>query len=81
MGWDRLRNGALLAAAAAAHFDVFLTIDKSIKHQQNLATLPIAVVVILAPTNRIADLLPYIPFVETALTQLTPKALIEVSLP
>ena len=29
--WDRLRNGKLLAVAAT-EFDVFLTIDKNLKH-------------------------------------------------
>jgi hypothetical protein len=33
-GWDRLKNGELLDAAEA--FEVFLTADQSIRHQQNL---------------------------------------------
>jgi hypothetical protein len=35
-GWDRLKNGELLAVAEAAGFDVLLTTDKNIRHQQNL---------------------------------------------
>ena len=34
--WDELENGALLAAAEAAAFDVLVTTDKNIRHQQNL---------------------------------------------
>jgi predicted nuclease of predicted toxin-antitoxin system len=49
-GWERLRDGKLLAAAGA-EFDVILTVDKNIKREQNLATLPIAVVVMLARSN------------------------------
>jgi predicted nuclease of predicted toxin-antitoxin system len=80
VGWDALRNGKLLAAAAT-RFDVLLTIDKNLKHQQNLTTLPVAVIVILAPTNRLADLVGFVPAVEDALKTLTPRTLIEVTPP
>jgi hypothetical protein len=43
-GWERFANGALLDAAEAAGFEVFLTADKNIRHQQNLADRKIAVV-------------------------------------
>jgi hypothetical protein len=36
-GWDRLRNGELLAVAEANGFDVLLTTDKNMRYQQNLA--------------------------------------------
>src|SRR5262250_1209716 len=36
-GWGRLKNGELLAAAAAADFEIFLTTDKNIRYQQNLS--------------------------------------------
>lgn len=45
-GWDELSNGELLDAAEAAGFDVLLTTDKNIRHQQNLAVRKIAIVVI-----------------------------------
>ena len=38
MKWEQLRNGALMSIAAGAGFEVFVTIDKQIEHQQNLAT-------------------------------------------
>jgi len=78
--WDRLRNGRLLAASSG-DIDVFLTIDKKLKHQQNLATLPVAVMVIMAPSNRLADLLPFVPEIEMELKRLKPKTLIEIFLP
>ena len=46
-GWHELRNGELLAVAEVAGFDVFLTCDQSIRHQQNLASRRIAIVVLL----------------------------------
>ena len=44
--WDRLRNAELLTAAEAARFDVFLTTDKNLQYQQNLAGRRIAVIVL-----------------------------------
>ena len=45
-GWDKVKNGALLAAAERAGFDIFLTTDKNMKYQQNLAARRIAVIVL-----------------------------------
>ncbi|MGP8247430.1 MAG: DUF5615 family PIN-like protein [Bryobacteraceae bacterium] len=45
-GWDKVSNGDLLNAAEAAGFDVLLTTDKNIRHQQNLTGRKIAIVVL-----------------------------------
>lgn len=45
-GWDRLSNGDLLTAAENAGFDVLLTTDQGIEHQQNLINRKIAVVIL-----------------------------------
>jgi hypothetical protein len=45
-GWDTLKNGELLDAAEVAGFDVFVTTDRNIRHQQNLTGRQIAVVVL-----------------------------------
>lgn len=45
-GWSRLGNGDLLAAAEDAGFDVLLTTDMSLRHQQNLSVRTIAIVVL-----------------------------------
>jgi predicted nuclease of predicted toxin-antitoxin system len=77
MGWENLKNGKLLAAAAAA-FDLFLTVDQNIKTQQNLSALPIPVIVLVAASNRRTDLLPLLPLLEGALQKLKPGQLIEI---
>ncbi len=51
-GWTSLSNGALLRQAAAT-FDALLTADQNIEFQQNLSTLPLAVVVLAAESNRL----------------------------
>ena len=45
-GWDMLKNGELLSAAEAAGFDVLLTTDRNIRHQQNLQGQRLAIVIL-----------------------------------
>jgi alkanesulfonate monooxygenase SsuD/methylene tetrahydromethanopterin reductase-like flavin-dependent oxidoreductase (luciferase family) len=45
-GWSRFSNGQLLRAAEDAGFDVLVTPDQNLPHQQNLAGWKIAVVVL-----------------------------------
>ena len=46
-GWSVLQNGDLIAAAEAAGFTVFVTTDRNLKYQQNLATRRMAIVVLM----------------------------------
>jgi hypothetical protein len=46
-GWSNLQNGELIAAAEAAGFGVFVTTDRNLKYQQNLAARRMAIVVLL----------------------------------
>jgi hypothetical protein len=55
MGWSGTRNGALLLMAAS-EFDVLLTVDSNMEFQQNTATLPLAVIVLVAVKNDITVL-------------------------
>jgi predicted nuclease of predicted toxin-antitoxin system len=48
-GWASMKNGVLLRAANGS-FDVLVTADKNMHHQQNFAGLNISVLVF--PTNR-----------------------------
>jgi hypothetical protein len=45
-GWERLANGALLDAAEAAGFELFVTADKNIRYHQNLTGRKISIVVL-----------------------------------
>lgn len=76
-GWTKLTNGALLLKAAT-RFDVLLTADQNIEFQQNLATLPLAVVVLVAESNRLESLEPLVPSVLEALKSLNAKTLLRV---
>ena len=59
-GWAGLKNGTLLREASQ-EFEVLLTGDQNLEFQQNLTTLPIAVIVLVAVDNRIETLRPLIP--------------------
>ncbi len=54
MSWTAVKNGELLRLVAQ-NFDVFITVDRNLAFQQNIAGLTIAVVVIRAKSNRLAD--------------------------
>lgn len=71
MGWASVKNGELLALAAQ-QFDVFVTVDRNLSFQQNVVAFPIAIIVLRARTNRLADLRPLILALLAALH--TPKA-------
>ena len=60
LGWSAIKNGELLTLAAKS-FDVFVTVDRNLSFQQNLPSFTVAVVVLRAKTNRLADLRPLVP--------------------
>lgn len=60
MKWSTIKNGELLALAAR-EFDVFVTVDRNLSFQQNLPAFSIAVIVLRASSNRLADLKPLVP--------------------
>jgi predicted nuclease of predicted toxin-antitoxin system len=60
MGWSTVNNGELLAFAEK-EFDVFVTVDRNLSFQQNLAAFGIAVIVLRARSNRLAELQPLVP--------------------
>lgn len=77
MGWGGIKNGNLLAIAAAS-FDAFITVDKNLPYQQNLSDLALAVVVLDARSNELPALLPLVPLLEQTLTTLTPRTYVKI---
>ncbi len=65
-GWASKKNGELLRLAEA-NFDVLLTGDQNIEHQQNLRKLDLAFIILVAPTNDITDLKLLMPAANEAL--------------
>lgn len=77
-GWASIKNGELLALAAG-EFDVLLTADKGMEYQQNLSTLPVAILIVVARSNRIDDLAAAMPAILSALAELPPRTLRKVA--
>lgn len=68
IGWERLGNGVLLSKAQA-EFDVMLTMDANLYHQQNVAQYNIAVIVLRAYDNDYHSVSPLLPEVVELLDQ------------
>jgi hypothetical protein len=69
-GWAGLKNGALLSKAEGV-FDVFITLDGNIEHQQNVRNYRIIVVALRARSNRLQDTWPLMTDVSRALPELS----------
>jgi predicted nuclease of predicted toxin-antitoxin system len=80
-GFGGKENGELLSLAEGK-FDVLITVDKNLKHQQNITHRRIALLVIRAASNDIDDIRPHLPEMLAALQSIVPGQIIEVgSLP
>ena len=77
LGWAGLKNGELLARADE-RFDVFITTDKNIEHQQHLAAYRMKFFLLLAPSNDIAHLQPLVPKILEELSVALPGKLQKV---
>ena len=69
MGWGGTKNGELLKLAQT-QFDVLLTLDKGIRHQQNLTGIDLALIVLRSVSSDIDDLIPLAPSVNKVLKQI-----------
>jgi len=82
MGWLGVKNGRLLKLIAeSGQFDVFVTVDKNLPHQQNLSALPFAVVVLRIRSTRVKDVLAQAPELLRRLPAAKPGQAIVIALP
>ena len=81
IGWERLVNGRLLAAAEAEGFPVLVTVDRSMQFQQNMAGRTIAIIYLRAPKNSMPKLGPLAGEVLSQLENLAPGKIITISHP
>jgi hypothetical protein len=77
MGWASRENGELLRLAVG-QFDVFLTVDRNLSYQQDVGQFDIRVVVLVARSNRLADLQPLMPQVLETLKTALPRQVTKV---
>lgn len=78
-GWAELENGELSSAAEAADFEVLVTTDKNLRHQQNLSARRIGVVAL--GKGRWTLIEPHVAEVVAAVNASRPGTFVEVDIP
>jgi len=77
VGWAGKENGELLDLAED-RFDVLITLDTNLRHQQNLTVRKIAIVILVAQTNRLVHLRPHFAACAEALDKIKPGEIVRV---
>lgn len=80
MGWAGIKNGALIRLIQASDFEVFVTIDGNLEHQQNLRAINFAVVVLGAPDNTFETLRPLMPEVLNTLKTIKASEVVHLAI-
>ncbi len=65
-------------ALAANQFEAFITVDKNLSYQQNLAFLPLAVILLKARSIELSELIALVPALDRVLICLVPRSFIRV---
>lgn len=76
-GWKGVKNGELLKRAET-EFDVFLTADRNLPHQQTVAKLQLGVVVLQIGSTKLHDLRSHAPRIAATLHAVAPGELLLV---
>ena len=77
-GWAGFKNGALLRVAADAGFESFGDRDRNLQFQQNLSQSPLGIILLVASSNALEDLLPLVPSLLAAISKSRPAQLLRV---
>ncbi|MEM9540798.1 MAG: DUF5615 family PIN-like protein [Cyanobacteria bacterium P01_E01_bin.42] len=78
MGWSGKKNGELLQLMVQESFTILLTADRNLRYQQNLQQAGIAVIILVASSNRLPDLISLIPETREVLNRIVAGEAIEV---
>lgn len=79
MGWSGKKNGKLLQLMQQEGFTILLTTDQNLRYQQNLAQARVAVIVMVASSNRLRNLVPLLPNVRKALDTIVEGEVVEIT--
>jgi predicted nuclease of predicted toxin-antitoxin system len=74
VGWEHVDDGALLSLASE-EFDVFVTVDKDLPNEQNIASFEISVIVLRGRTTRLPDLRELLELLRQAIQDAQPRSL------
>lgn len=70
IGWDRLKNGELIASAERAGFNALVTADKNLQYQQSLKGRKISIIVLNSLFVDFKGIAPLVPQILAALESL-----------
>ena len=79
LGWNGKKNGELLKLMTSNRFQVFVTLDKNIKYQQNLRTFPIIVCLLNANDNKHETVQPLVAKAIDAIRERPATGLIQIN--
>ena len=79
-GFSGLQNGVLLVEMKRAGFDVLVTFDQNLPYQQNMV-LPVAIMVLVAPNNRVETAMKFVPAIQAQLASLKNGEVVRLELP
>jgi predicted nuclease of predicted toxin-antitoxin system len=63
MGWAGVKNGELLQLMILKEFNIFITMDQNLPHQQNLGAIPLMVFILVGVNNKLETLANMMPLV------------------
>ena len=78
MGWAGFLDRDVLETAAT-HFDAFITVDRVVSGQPASTPPALAVIVLVAQSNRLSDLMGLIPKIRDALETIQPGQVIRIT--
>lgn len=79
-GWQGKKNGDLLTRAELL-FDVLITTDRNMRHQQNMSDRAIAILILRSRSNSMRNLKPLVPKALAALASIGAAQIIEIGSP
>ena len=77
-GLKSKKNGELLLAAEMGGYDVLLTVDQGISHQQQSSSRKLSIILVGSRTNQIEDLLPFVDAILKALKTIAPGQIVAI---
>jgi len=77
-GLKSKKNGELLRDAELAGYEVLITVDQGIPHQQNLTGRKLSIILIRSRTNQLEDLRPFADAILSALDTLIPGRIVTI---
>lgn len=79
MNWQGKKNGELLNLMAHAEFDTFITLDKNIRHQQNIKKFTVKIIILDAKNNKHQILQALIPKLKKLLSKEVKEQIVRIS--